>query len=123
MRARLKAEIKKHIIILSVGILYLVSILLFDVKIPCPINRVTGLLCPGCGITRMIVSIVKLDFVSAFHYNQLLFVTLPVICAVYVSGVVRYIKSGTRSLTKFSSTILVVEIIALIVFGIVRNIR
>lgn len=40
----------------------------------CPIKLIIGFPCPGCGMTRACISILKLDFISAFNYNPLVFV-------------------------------------------------
>ena len=48
-------------------------------SIQCPIHYMTGLYCPGCGITRMLFAIIKLDFYQAFRYNPLVFILLPFI--------------------------------------------
>lgn len=46
--------------------------------IGCPIRYVTGISCPGCGITRAFVACFRLDFLSAFHYYPMI-VTFPVV--------------------------------------------
>ena len=42
----------------------------------CPFYLLTGLYCPGCGITRLLFSLVKLDFYQAFRYNPLVFILI-----------------------------------------------
>ena len=37
----------------------------------CPIQRLTGISCPGCGMTRAYVACLQLDFALAFHYHPL----------------------------------------------------
>ena len=44
-------------------------ILLFLYK--CPFKFILGISCPGCGMTRALLSCLKLDFVSAFNYHPL----------------------------------------------------
>lgn len=39
--------------------------------IGCPIKFLTGISCAGCGMTRAYLSILRLDFASAFHYHPL----------------------------------------------------
>lgn len=39
--------------------------------ITCPIKFVTGVSCPGCGMTRAYLSLLKLDFRSAYYYHPL----------------------------------------------------
>lgn len=42
--------------------------------IGCPILFFTGIPCCGCGMTRACISLLQLDFASAFHYHPLCFV-------------------------------------------------
>lgn len=122
MRQRLLSETIKFIAILLIGIAYYLLVSHFGISIPCLFNYATGLLCPACGITRMIIAIVHLDFVSAFHYNMALFITLPVIFAIFISYEIAYIKSGKRKLGRFSNALLWFEIVLLLIFGVLRNI-
>lgn len=94
----------------------------FGFGVPCIINELTGLVCPGCGITRMLFSIVKLDFKSAFMYNQLLFVLLPFIIGFIIYYLILYIKGDKdRILSKIPFWVWIVLIIIIIGFFILRN--
>lgn len=42
----------------------------------CPIHYLLHLYCPGCGITRMFISLFKLDFYQAFRFNPYMFILL-----------------------------------------------
>ena len=91
-------------------------------RVPCVFHEVTGLDCPGCGITRMCMHIAHFDYGSAFLDNGLAFVTSPVI--VYLVGCValRYVGVAVpEPVEKANSRIAVVLIAAFLVFGIVRN--
>lgn len=122
MKERLHEEIKKLIALLVIGFLYLLFVLATGVRIPCIFNLVTGLQCPACGITRMLVSVSKLDFISAFHYNPVLFVTLPVILGCLINERITYIRKGYNKLNPFCSFFLWLETAILIIYGIIRNI-
>lgn len=41
----------------------------------CPIHRFLGYYCPGCGATRALGDVLKLDLVSAVQQNLLIFVS------------------------------------------------
>lgn len=41
--------------------------------IPCPILWFTGVSCPGCGITRALLCLCRLDFAGAVYYNPSIF--------------------------------------------------
>ncbi|MBR4981148.1 MAG: DUF2752 domain-containing protein [Lachnospiraceae bacterium] len=54
---------------------YLFISLIFDVG--CPILWITGISCAGCGMTRAWISLLHLDFKTAFYYHPLFW--LPVV--------------------------------------------
>lgn len=45
----------------------------------CPIYRLTGIPCPGCGMTRALFRLLFLDFAGAWYYHPLVFVIPPAI--------------------------------------------
>ena len=51
------------------------GILIFSERLPtilrCPFKFITGLPCPGCGMTRATLSLFKGDMLSSFYYNPL----------------------------------------------------
>ena len=69
----------------------------------------------------MFISIAKLDFVAAFWYNPLLFVTGPLIVAYIVASEVKFVKQGNREMGKWK-IFLWVELILLLAYGVLRNI-
>lgn len=48
----------------------------------CPLHRLTGLPCPGCGMSRALFSLAKLDFTGAWYYHPLVFFLPP--AALYI---------------------------------------
>jgi len=117
---------KKKIIILIIAIILLTTYLIlgskFNIYIECPILKITKLYCPGCGITRMLKSIITLDFYQAFRYNTLIFCLLPLFL-VYIILEIRYIITkktnflNNKKYDKYWMTILIITIL----FGILRN--
>lgn len=89
--------------------------------IPCPVHYFTGFKCPGCGVSRMFISLMKLDFKGAFEANRLLFLTIPVISALLIVYFVRFIRTGSRKLSKIEDIIYIVLVILFLLFGVVRN--
>ena len=74
----------KNVVLILIVVVYfsIVLPLMYYFKIPCVFRRFLGLYCPGCGMTRAIISVIHLDFLSAFYYNPLVF-SLPYV-AIYV---------------------------------------
>ena len=71
-----KEQIKKYLyLIISAGLLCL---FLYLTNIGCPIKFITGISCPGCGMTRALFSLLRLDVKNAVYYHPLVFV-MPVI--------------------------------------------
>lgn len=51
------------------------AVLLLDIG--CPIRRLTGIPCPGCGMTRACLAALRLDFAEAFRLHPLWFLPVP----------------------------------------------
>ena len=63
----------------------------FHIGIPCIVHSTTGYYCPGCGVTRMLFSLLSLKIKDAFMYNQLMFILLPFIVIYYLYFMYSYI--------------------------------
>ena len=121
MKERLKKTVKIIIIaaLLSGGYAFLCF---RGFAIPCIFHEITGLRCPGCGVTHMCMDVVRLDFSSAFNDNQALFFMLPVLIILIGIMVIRYIKEGRFYSKKYETYIYIAMILVIIPFGILRNI-
>jgi hypothetical protein len=121
----MKKRIKRVVSALSILLILLGAYTLFFLYtgkgIPCIFKLVTGWSCPGCGVTRMLIAILRLDFYNAFLYNQALFVLLPFFIALICRIIYVYIKKGTADPGKVFNCITYVVIGILLVFGILRN--
>lgn len=103
-------------IFLVYGILYIFT----KRGIPCVIHKITGLYCPGCGITRMFISLFKLNIYQAFRYNPLVFILL-IMCALYFLADFLKFKISKAHI-KLPKSIYIILLITVILFGILRNI-
>ena len=121
LKARLREIIKKYAILLGIGLAYLIFVLIAGFGIPCIFHLITGLQCPGCGISRMFVSLAKLDFVSAFKYNSFVFITGPFLLAYVIANEIKYIVTGNNKMGKWEIFLWVESALA-IAFGVLRNI-
>ena len=88
----------------------------------CPINRLTGLKCPGCGVTRMILRILHLDFKTAFFYNPAIFCLVPLWAAAFCIFMLLERRGKTAAAQKVKNTAVYFSIAVLMFFGVVRNI-
>lgn len=87
----------------------------FGLSIPCIFYEKTGYYCPGCGITRMFFSLLKLDIYQAFRYNPLVF---SLIIIYFIKELINHIFKKQYS---FSPKVTIVILIITILFGIARN--
>lgn len=60
-----------------------VYIILIFLGAGCPIKYLTGVSCPGCGMTRAVLSLMQLKFREAFYYHPL-FALIPFMFALYL---------------------------------------
>lgn len=61
----------------AAAVLYAVDPARHMVTPPCPYRTVTGLACPGCGLTRCVHALLHGDVRTAFAYNPWIFVGTP----------------------------------------------
>lgn len=98
----------------------LVSVVHFG--IPCIFHEITGLKCPGCGITGGIVRIMHFDFYGAFQSNAFLFLIIPYVLLVFIHTSKEYILTGKYKLGTGKNLIDITFLILLVLWGIFRNI-
>lgn len=111
----------RDIVIVAILVTYGIFVNLFHRGIPCIINYFTGLQCPGCGISRMLLSMLHGDFHAAFSFHPFLFTTWPVIVYLILKTDYHYICGCGMHLGKIDTVIASLYIIALMFFTIVRN--
>ncbi len=107
-------------LVVGLGFLYLLFLDLTGIGIPCLFHLVTGLKCPGCGVTTMVLSLSRLDFLSAYKANPFLLLTLPFLFfEVVYAGFYLPMKNKRN---KANDVLLILYAIGLLVFGILRNV-
>ena len=67
----------KNKLILTGGYLILLGILWYF-KVPCLFVHFFDIECIGCGMSRAMISVLKFDFVDAFHYHPM-FWSMPIL--------------------------------------------
>lgn len=103
------------------GIACLIWLRLGGPSVPCMFHELTGLECPGCGITRMILALSRLDLKAAFRANAFLTVTLPYLILLLLYSAYKWIRNEKTGAKAEAAEVLYCA--GLILFGILRNIR
>lgn len=121
-------RIRKLILSLLIIIIMLIFFLYLNKNygfyIPCLFHKLTNLYCPGCGITRCIVSLLKGNISEAFKYNQLAFTLLPFLTVYFIYKIYLYLtNSQDKIIKKIPNIIWIILLIITILFGILRNIK
>lgn len=93
-RALQKSKIKLGLYLIIPLVLFLLPLSLIEAAPSvCLFKNILGLECPGCGITRAVVSVLQGDLAKAWEYNKLVVVVLPLLGYVYLRGLIRRIGS------------------------------
>lgn len=86
----------------------------------CPSRYFLHIYCAGCGVTRMLKSLIKGDFLKAFSYNQVFFVLFFVGIVYLLYAIIKYIKDGKIIIP--SNKVLIFIAILLSTYMVLRNI-
>lgn len=114
------SKVKITIVLFLLFLLYYFLNQRYSFSIPCLFHEITGLYCPGCGITRLLFSLLQLDFLNAFKSNPLIFVLIVLyIGYLLLKIVLKITKNKEITIPNYVYYILLVIVI---LFGVVRNI-
>lgn len=120
-QARFYGPAKKCGLVLLVGFAYYLFVLLTGWRIPCIFSLLTGIYCPGCGITRMFMALGQLDFALAFRNNALVMVLAPFALVFALRRWALYIKTGKTDPDRPEQIFLIFAALLTAVFWILRN--
>ena len=116
---RKKKVIKTVAALVLTGAAYLLFVKLTGMAVPCIFHLVTGLKCPGCGITTVFCELASFNIKKAFYANAFLFVTFPFIISEIFYSVYLYI-AGKKN-PSVNEKILICYLILLLIWGVIRN--
>lgn len=122
-KIRLYKLLTRSMLVLLVGLLYYFFISFTDLKIPCLFFSLTGLYCPGCGITRMAIALLHFDFLTAFYYQPVILCSSLPLGLCFGAMALQYVKIGKTTLSRWQNIILWLTIVSLIVFCFYRNLK
>ena len=95
----------------------------YKVGIPCLFDKITGYLCPGCGITRCLLALIRGELDQAFNYNKLVFIMLPFIIVYLFYRIYLYVFDKKDKILKNIPSIFSYILLGVVIlFGILRNI-
>lgn len=92
----------------------------FDLPDLCLIHHFTGIHCPGCGITRALLSVIHLDFYQAFRYHNLFFIIIILLSYHTITKIDCFINQKKRK--PYPEKLIYALIIIFVVYGVLRNI-
>jgi hypothetical protein len=124
------SELMKHRSIIGIAMAALLGGLAVAYRFPptdysfyprCPIYLTIHWLCPGCGSTRALHSLLHLDIQSALHYNALFTLLFPAVClwAVFICyRTMRYDQFPSLTIPRSVTACLIVTVV---LFTVARN--
>ena len=90
--------------------------------IPCLFRYIFHVQCPGCGVTHMLLALAKGKMQEAFCSHPVIFCALPFLGWILVKYSGSYVMCRTTVWKKWEQIGMVLFLIALIGFGVFRNI-
>ena len=121
MKKRIKKIVVRDVIVSLLLLGYAVIIITTGKSIPCFVHLLTRLQCPGCGISRMLISMLYGDFHTAFSFHPFLFITWPVILLLLIDTDYQYVKRGRANLSFSMNIVASIYAVLLIIFSVWRN--
>ncbi|WP_294500331.1 DUF2752 domain-containing protein [uncultured Gemmiger sp.] len=114
----LRSALLRVAVLLAAGLAYGLFAARFG-GVPCPFRLVTGLKCPGCGITTLLLAVGRGNLAAAFAANPFLFCTWPLPAALVVwQG---WCRAAGRPFGRRAERLTLLYAAALVVWGGVRN--
>ena len=121
MERRLFEVLGRTALLLLLGQLYVLWGSLTQLWLPCPFHLLTGLDCPGCGVTRMCLALLRLDLSAAWSSNPGLLVLSPLLLGLLSWRAVTYIRTGNRRFTRGETFLCWTLVVIFLLYGLLRN--
>ena len=88
----------------------------------CPLRALTGLACPGCGTTRMLHHLLHGDLGTAFAYNPLTFLLVPVALLTAFTWLTRQLGGPSLWAPRVPARLVWVFVAVVAAYGVARNV-
>ena len=102
------------------GLAYYIVTQLTPLRIPCLFQKITGLACPGCGISHFCIRLLHLDLLGAAKENLAITLLSPLWLAAFLVRVLWNPKWFAKG-SKGENLLLWGSVAVLLLFGVVRN--
>ncbi len=125
----MQKDVKKRIervaftaaLFVCIGLFYALAVKLLGGGIPCIFHDITGLRCPGCGMTHAMTALLRLDFAAFMQANLFAPLIVAFLGLAFVSTSLHYIKTGKYRLSAGNTAIEILFLVLFVAWGIVRN--
>ena len=81
--------------LVATTVVVVAAVALLSIGWRCPIKLVTGIPCPGCGLSRATRLALSGDFAAATKMHPLVWLVVPVVTAFVLVELVGYARTGT----------------------------
>ena len=94
-------------------------LLKFNIYIPCYFHKITNLYCPSCGGTRCVTSLLSFEFIKAFYYHPIFFISIVLGIIINIYYIYTVLANKKFKLLKWWYVIIWISV--LLIFAILRN--
>lgn len=92
MKKRLEKLLLFYIICLVAGASAVLVYMRFGVGVPCFFYELTGLKCPGCGMTHSVIALLHGDILGASEHNMAFYPEIVYMAWVIIYGSVKFVR-------------------------------
>lgn len=107
---RLRRSLVVGLILAAIGVVTLLEVAL------CPMAVITGIPCPGCGMTRATLAAVHGDFATSFRFHPLGMIIVPLFALYVAAHALSYIRHGVSQVDKVVSGKWIDRFLLLLIF-------
>lgn len=92
--------------------------------VPCPVNKLFGINCASCGMTRAMIALSELNFPQALRYNLFVIPIFALVLCLFVIYFCKLIfKIKFNFFEKVPAWIWIAFLVLMLIYGIIRNIE